>query len=84
MTRYTVVYPTRVMNQLAEACLEASDKNAVSIAAQQLEVESSVDASTKGRDHHEGLREIAIAPLLAYFTVSESDRVVEVARLRLL
>ncbi|MEX2142833.1 MAG: hypothetical protein WD894_26490 [Pirellulales bacterium] len=80
MNRYTVVWPKSVSDELAEIWLTAIDRNAVTAAANAIDVQLADDALTKGVDLHEGLRALFVPPLKAIFAVSEDDLVVEVLR----
>jgi plasmid stabilization system protein ParE len=82
MTRYTVVWSDPAQNQLARIWLEASDKQAVTAAANAIDAELAADAEKKGGELHEGLRTLDILPLHVLFTVSPPDRMVRVVTVR--
>jgi plasmid stabilization system protein ParE len=80
MIRYTVVWTKSARDQLATIWLDAHDRNAITAAANEIDVHFSRDASAKGVELHEGLRALFVPPLKAIFAVSEDDAVVEVLR----
>lgn len=82
MTRYTVIWVESAQNELAELWLNASDRNAVTTAANAIDQELGEDAPTKGTELSEGLRCLFSPPLKVIFTVREDDRIVEVLRVR--
>jgi hypothetical protein len=82
MIRYTVVWTTGAHDELAELWISATDRNAVTAAAQIIDVELSQDAATKGVELSEGLRAFFAPPLRVLFAVDEGNRIVEVARVR--
>jgi plasmid stabilization system protein ParE len=83
MTRYTVVWSLRAQNRLAQLWTDASDKKAVSAAANAIDALLAVDPQTKGTPLNENLRALAIPPLHVLFTVYELDRIVRVASVRI-
>jgi len=84
MTRYTVVWPQGVQDELVELWLASADRRAVTAAVDWLDRELAEDAPSKGIELREGLRAIFLPPLRVLFAVREPDRVVEVLRVRLL
>jgi len=82
MTRYTVSWLEGAQEHLAEVWLNAPNKQAVTDAANAIEVELARDADKKGMAVSEGLRTLHIPPLHVLFTVSEPDRLVEVVSVR--
>ena len=84
MTRYTVVWLRGASAELGEIWLAASDRNAVTAASAEIDRELASDAMTKGKPLSEDLRAYDAPPLRAVFSVSDPDRKVEVARVRLL
>jgi hypothetical protein len=82
MTRYTVTTPAAVENELARLWINARDRAAVSRAADKLDRELCVDAGQKGRPAYSGLRQLAIGPLIAEFSVNENDRIVTIWSIR--
>ena len=79
MIRYTVVWLRSAQGELAELWISAANRNAVTAAANLIDVELSEDAATKGIPLSEGLRQFLASPLRILFPVDEGDRVVEVA-----
>jgi plasmid stabilization system protein ParE len=82
MTRYTVVWPRDAEEDLADAWLNAPDRNAVTAAAIAIDKKLSENAATKGLEVSEGLRAFYEAPLRVLFAVREGDRIVEVLRVK--
>ena len=82
MIRYTVVWPRGSEDELAEIWIHAQDRPAVTAAADAIDQQLSVDASTKGVELSEGLRALFAPPLRVLFAVREDDRLVEVLRVR--
>ena len=83
MTRYTVVWLRDATDELGEIWLAAQDRNVVTAASAEIDRELASDATAKGRPLSEGLRVFDAPPLRAVFSVSDPDRKVEVARVRL-
>lgn len=82
MTRYTVVWPAGAQDELTELWIVAPDRDAITAAANAIDVELSEDATAKGVELSEGLRALFAPPLRVLFAVREDDRVVEVLRVR--
>jgi plasmid stabilization system protein ParE len=82
MTRHTVVWTEDALAELAELWTTAPDRNAVTAAAQLIDMEPSQDAATRGVEVAEGLRALFAPPLRILFAVDEEDRLAEVARVR--
>ena len=82
MTRYTVTWTRDAEDQLAEIWMRASDRGAVNAAQNAIDDELAVDAGQKGTEVAEGLRELTIPPLKAFFEVHEMDRRVQVTALK--
>ena len=78
MNRYTVLWSHDAEDQLADAWLQAQDRQAVTVAQARIDQELAADAETKGIDLGEGLRLLKVPPLKAFFEVSEPDRIVRV------
>jgi hypothetical protein len=83
MNRYTVTWVPETQADLAQIWVDADDKSSVTNAANAIDVELAQDAENKGSPLSEGLRTIHIPPLHALFSVSEPDRIVEVASVRM-
>lgn len=84
MSRYTVVWLREAIDELGDIWLAAADRTAVTEASEEIDRNLQVDAEMKGKPLSEGLRVYDAPPLRAIFSVSDSDRQVEVARIRLL
>jgi len=84
VTRYTVVWLRDAIYELGEIWIAAQDRNAVTAASAEIDRELASDAPAKGKSLSEGLMVYDAPPLRAVFSVSDSDRKVEVARVRLL
>jgi hypothetical protein len=75
--RYTVVWTPDAQDQLADAWLRATNPNAVTQAAYQLDQILRDDPDTKGVDFY-GDRLLVAPPLQVIFLVRPDDRLVEV------
>jgi len=84
MTRYTVVWVQSAQNELADIWLNATDRNAVTVATQLIDQELSENAPTKGNDLSEGLRSLFAPPIKVIFTVRKEDRLTEVLLVRII
>ena len=84
MTRYTVVWLRDATDDLGSVWLSAQDRNAVTAASAEIDRELANDATVKGKPLSEGLRVFDAPPLRAVYSVTEPDRKVEVARVRML
>ena len=84
MTRYTVVWPSSVRDELAAVWLDASDRNAVTEAANSIDLQLADNAALKGLELQEGLRSLFVPPLRVLFAVREEDLIVEVLRVTFL
>lgn len=82
MTRFTVVWPLSVQDELIDEWLGTTDRGAVTAAAHFIDQELAVDPLSKGTELSEGLRALFAPPLRVLFCVSEADRIVEVLRVR--
>ncbi|MBI1904441.1 MAG: type II toxin-antitoxin system RelE/ParE family toxin [Planctomycetia bacterium] len=80
--RYTVVWLKRAQDELAEIWINARHRNAIAAAAYAIDVHLQSDAATKGVEVSEGLRQLSAPPLRILFSVSDDDRLVEVAAVR--
>jgi plasmid stabilization system protein ParE len=78
MTRYTVSWRPEVLADLADLWSAATDRPAITAAADQIDELLSNNASDQGIEIHEGLRAFVAEPLAVYFSVSEPDRLVTV------
>jgi hypothetical protein len=82
MTRYAATWLNSAQMHLAQIWNDATDKQAVTRAANAIDVELATDADRKGNPVPEGLRSLSIPPLHVLFEVQEQDRLVEVASIR--
>lgn len=82
MTRYTVTWLKGAQNDLAQIWIDAADREAVTRAADAIDVELATDAEGRGIPVKEGLRGLYLPPLHVLFTVREPDRLVEVVSVR--
>ena len=83
MTRYTVVWLKSVQNDVTTIWLESSDRNAITAACTEIDLELATDADAKGNELSEGLRVFDSGPLRAVYSINAEDRLVEVCRIRL-
>lgn len=83
MTRYTVTWLKGAQNHLAQIWTDATDRQAITRAANTIDTELAADPENKGTPFAEGLKSLVIPPLYVLFSVSEPDRLVEVASVRL-
>jgi plasmid stabilization system protein ParE len=79
MSRFTVVWTREAKDQLADIWTNAADRADVTVAAAAIDNALLVDAAKKGEPLSEGLRKLRSPPLAALFSVSERDRLVEIA-----
>ena len=82
MTRYTVVWVESAQSELASIWLSASNRNAVTVAADEIDRVLATDATDQGVNVSEGLRALFVQPLRVLFTASDEDRIAEVLRVR--
>jgi len=80
MTRYTVIWPQQVQDQVAEIWLESTRREAVTSAMADIDRLLSTDPLEMSVELREGLRLMIVPPLRILFAVREDDRIVEVAR----
>ena len=83
MIRYTVTWLKGAQNHLAQIWVDATDRQAITHAADTIDAELAVDPKSKGTPLAEGLRSFSVPPLYVIFSVKELDRIVEVASVRL-
>jgi hypothetical protein len=83
MTKYTVTWLKGAAGHLAQIWIDAPDKQAVTRAANSIDLELATDADSKGAPVKEGLRSLYLPPLHVLFTVREPDRLVEVVSVRI-
>jgi hypothetical protein len=80
--KYTVTWLKGAQNHLATIWVDATDKQAVTDAANAIDAELSANAEQKGTPVAEGLRGLYIPPIHVLFTVKEQDRLVELVSVR--
>ncbi|HJT31647.1 MAG TPA: hypothetical protein VJ783_06305 [Pirellulales bacterium] len=78
MSRYTVVWRRRANNQLAELWLDADDRSSITADAHEIDRRLSEQAPEWGNEIIPNLRWMEVGKLRAYFTITESNRRVEV------
>jgi hypothetical protein len=78
MTRFTVVWHADARDELARLWIVATNRGALTSAADAIDRELAVDASLKGNGIPDGLRQLTVVPLRVLFAVSEADRMVRV------
>ncbi|HLN31606.1 MAG TPA: hypothetical protein VK395_27945 [Gemmataceae bacterium] len=83
MIRYTVTWLEGAQNSLAQIWMDAQVRREVASAADSIDRELAKDPANKGTALSEGLRSLCVPPLHVLFSVSEPDRVVEVASVRI-
>ena len=76
--RYTVCWRPTAERKLNEIWNEATDKSAVSHAADVIESELQSRADSAGESRGDEARFLTVAPLAIYFDVHEDDRTVDV------
>jgi hypothetical protein len=82
--RYTVVWVRVAFDRLGEIWLTADDPNAVTEAANLIDLRLATNPSEQGQELSEGLRQLLIPPLRILFIVKEVDRIVEVVGCKLI
>jgi plasmid stabilization system protein ParE len=75
MSRFTVVWTREAKDQLADIWTNATDRTDVTAAAAAIDAGLLLDAADKGAPLSEGLRKL----IVALFSVSKPDRLVEIA-----
>ena len=83
MIRCTVIWSPDADGRLAQAWIDAPDRDAVTAAAHAIDAQLAVDPQTKGAEVREGLRSLSVPPLRVLFSVDEGDRKVHVLGVRL-
>jgi hypothetical protein len=84
MKQFTVIWHRDVQEALAELWLSAAEPAAVTSAGDLIDHMLASDPLAGAQEVSEGLFRLDVPPLRVYFEVSEADRVVRVARVRLL
>jgi hypothetical protein len=75
---WTVVYASKAEQELAAIWLGSSERDAVTWAAHQLDVQLKFDPDRKGRALPDGRRTIYLLPLALLYEVHSEDRLVRV------
>ena len=84
MTRYTVVWGSEALNELAEIWMTAGDRVAVTKAVRSIDQQLADRPSSTGDDLHEGLRQLVEPPLRVLFEVQSADRVARVLTVKMI
>ena len=71
--KYTVVWTDAAQDELADIWIQASDRRAVTTAANEVDRELNIDAHLKGQALGGSRRALHIPPLLISFEVSPDD-----------
>jgi hypothetical protein len=77
---YTVVWKPKPLQKLADIWNNASDRTAVTRAANQIDLQLKRDPLRAGEARSGLFRVLIESPLVIHFRVSEADRLVEVVR----
>lgn len=79
MTRYTVTWLQRALDQLAQLWIDYPlRRDAITAAAERIDAELAADPETKGVAST-GVREMLVYPFSVLFSIRVADRIVEVA-----
>ena len=84
MNRFTVVWTPDAVEQLADLWLRAANREVIVSVVESLDLELTVDPFWKSLELTEGLHYLDLPPIRAVFSVDSANRLVEVARIRLL
>lgn len=82
MPRYTVVWDSDAIDELALAWMASANQESVKAAADRIDSQLSSDPGNKGRAHTESLRTLTAEPLEILFTIRDLDRLVRVLAVR--
>jgi hypothetical protein len=82
MNRFTVVWWQFATRRLADLWLEATDKAAITHAADEIDRRLAVDPLSCAEHRHEELCGLTIDPLTVQFTIDDHDRLVKVWTVR--
>jgi hypothetical protein len=80
--RFTVVWRPWAEQLLAEIWLASNDRNAIALAADQIDWELRRSPASKGESRDPGTRVLIVPPLTVAFEVNEEDRTVTVLSVR--
>jgi hypothetical protein len=79
--RYTVTWKHEAEETLTRIWTEASDRQAITRAAHQIDRRLAADPDNVGESRNAGRRILIVRPLVAIYRVSHSDRLVQVLAL---
>ena len=82
MNRYTVVWVKSAEDELVELWIGSSDRSAVAAATHEIDRQLTTDPALQGEPLREGLRALNCPPVRVLYSVSDDDRIVEVAVVR--
>lgn len=82
MMRYTVVWLQDALDDLTWMWLASDDRAEITTATARLDAALASDPGGSGETVAEGIRRLAIPPLMAFFDIRAEDRIVEVVRVR--
>ena len=80
---YTVVWQPTAEQQLATAWVDASDRGAVTRAAERIDTLLGLAPNQVGESRDAGRRILVVSPLVVTYEVVEDDKLVRVLRVRL-
>jgi len=78
MVRYTVLWRTDVVNDLAALWIAYHERGKLTVATDQIDASLSTDAQLKGVQLRLAQKSLALGPLTVYFRVDEGDRKVTI------
>ena len=84
MPRFTVIWESEVLDELARIWIDATDRHAAAIASDAIDVELSVNPFEKGAHLKEGLLALSVSPLRVVFEIHPEDRTVKVVKVKTL
>jgi len=67
---------------LAQAWMQADDRNAVNTAQAELDLQLSRDPVGNGTYLHEGLYKVTLPPLTLFYSINQTERIVEVVQVQ--
>ena len=76
--KWTVVYRPAAADELAAIWLKATDRNAITVAANAIDLRLQEDPMTAGESRGEHSRILIELPLAVFFDVLEQDRIVSI------
>lgn len=82
MPRYTVVWDSDAIDELAMLWMTSSDQQSVKAAADKIDALLSNDPGDKGQAETESLRTLTAKPLGVLFSIRDLDRLVRVLAVR--